>query len=76
MQTPFDPGWRARVDERSAPVLKVDAGLMGVPLAAGEHRVNLHYIPAFLSISTTLTLISLATLILCAWKWPRVPSLA
>lgn len=41
LQTPFDRGSRALQDGQAAPVLKVDVGLLGVALDAGEHQVEL-----------------------------------
>jgi hypothetical protein len=73
LQTPFDPGWRATVDNHSVPILRVDAGLLGVPLNSGEHTVQLKYIPAFLSVGGAITLCAWAILALLWWKWPRIP---
>ena len=36
LQTPFDRGWYASQDGQTAPVLKVDAGLLGVALDPGS----------------------------------------
>lgn len=42
------PGWKAQVDGRAAPVLRVDGVVAGVPVPAGAHRVSLRYeIPGF-----------------------------
>jgi hypothetical protein len=41
----LDPGWTARVDGAPAPVVAADLLQIGVPLAAGEHRVELTYAP-------------------------------
>jgi uncharacterized membrane protein YfhO len=76
LQTPFDPGWHALVDDRAAPVLRVDAGLLGVVLDSGEHAVKLRYIPPFLGVGAAITLGSLAILALFTWKWPRLRSVA
>ncbi len=40
------PGWKARVDGRSVPLERVNYLLKGVPLAAGDHSVELRYEPA------------------------------
>ena len=37
LQTPFDRGWQAFQDGRSAPVLNVDVGLLGAVFDRGEH---------------------------------------
>jgi hypothetical protein len=39
----FDPGWSASVDGRAAALLRVNHAQIGVPLAAGTHRVSLRY---------------------------------
>jgi hypothetical protein len=73
VQTPFDPGWRALVDNQPAPVIKVDAGLLGVVLSSpGEHAVQLRYIPPYLVTGASITLASLAILAVFLWKWPRM----
>jgi hypothetical protein len=71
-QTPFDPGWHALVDSVPARVLKVDAGLLGVVLAAGQHHVVLQYRPPFLPIGACLSLASLVIFSLTVWRWPRI----
>jgi hypothetical protein len=39
------PGWRAEVDGRSAPILKVDTVIRGVTLDRGRHMVTMRYLP-------------------------------
>jgi hypothetical protein len=41
----WDPGWRARIDGKSAPVIKVDFGLKGVVVPGGTHEVEIRYLP-------------------------------
>jgi uncharacterized membrane protein YfhO len=72
LQTPFDPGWHARQDDRVAPVLKVDVGLLGVALDSGDHEVQLRYTPPFLARGAIVSLISLLVLIASHWRWPRM----
>jgi uncharacterized membrane protein YfhO len=71
-QTPFDPGWHALVDTDPARVLKVDAGLLGVMLGPGQHRVVLQYRPPFLYPGAFLSLASLAIFCVSLWRWPRI----
>ena len=40
---PYSPGWWVYVDGERTPTLKVNDLLLGVQLAAGEHRVELRY---------------------------------
>jgi hypothetical protein len=39
----WDPGWRAMVDGRPAPILVADYFLQGIPVAAGRHTIVLGY---------------------------------
>jgi hypothetical protein len=40
---PFYPGWRARVDGERTQIHRVDYLLQGIPVKAGDHRVELNY---------------------------------
>jgi hypothetical protein len=71
LQMPFDRGWRAFQDGQSAPTYKVDAGLLGVPLDAGEHRVELRYRTPFLVHGLIVSLVSLVIFGAAVWLWPR-----
>jgi hypothetical protein len=42
----WDPGWRVRVDDREATLLRANALFRGVRLDAGRHRVRFAYRPA------------------------------
>jgi hypothetical protein len=39
------PGWQARVDGHASPVERVEDGLVGINLPAGEHDIELTYAP-------------------------------
>jgi hypothetical protein len=41
----YDPGWRAWVDGRAAPVLRANALFRGVRIGAGQHHVRFEYRP-------------------------------
>jgi uncharacterized membrane protein YfhO len=70
-QTPFDRGWRALQDGRDAPVLKVDFGLLGVAVDAGEHKIEMRYKTPFLNLGLGISLASLVIFGVSAWRWPR-----
>jgi uncharacterized membrane protein YfhO len=72
VQTPFDRGWHALQDGKPAPVLKVDAGLLGVALEAGEHQVKLHYRNPYLVVGAVISLVSFLILTGIWWRWPRL----
>jgi uncharacterized membrane protein YfhO len=71
LQMPFDRGWRAFQDGQSSPTYKVDAGLLGVPLDAGEHMVELRYRTPFLVRGLIVSLVSLVIFAAAVWLWPR-----
>lgn len=60
----WDRGWRAAVDGRAAPLLKVDGVLMGAPLPGGRHQVEFRYHPWGLLVGRV---VSLAAAALCAY---------
>jgi hypothetical protein len=71
VQTPFDRGWHAVQDGQPAEVLKVDVGLLGVALDAGEHKVELNYRNPYLAAGMAVSLGSLLILAAGVWRWPR-----
>ncbi len=72
VQTPGDNGWEALQDGRPAPVVKVDAGLLGVGLDAGSHKVELRFRTAFLLPGLAISVGAIVLLVLAAWRWPRL----
>jgi hypothetical protein len=71
-QMPFDAGWHSFVNGRPASVIKVDIGLLGVVLPAGEDMVQLIFRSPFLHAGTVVTLISCAIFSFSLWRWPRI----
>ena len=71
-QTPFDAGWRAQLDSGAATTIAVNGGLLGIPLPAGSHHVELAYMPRFLYVGAGVSLVSFFVLILSLWRWPRL----
>ncbi len=41
----FYPGWKARVDNKPAPVLMADFAFRAVPVPTGNHQVEMYYLP-------------------------------
>jgi hypothetical protein len=58
----FDPGWKARVDGKPARIFPADLLLLGIPLPAGAHAVELTYAPDTWRAGLFGTLIGLALL--------------
>ena len=71
-QTPFDSGWHAFSDGRATPTLRVDAGLLGIALKGGEHRIELRYRPPLLYAGAAVTILSCSVLFLSLRRWPRI----
>ena len=72
LQTPFDQGWRAFQDGQAAPTLRVDVGLLGVGVDAGDHKVELHYRNPVLVPALLVSLAAFLILGAALWRWPRL----
>jgi uncharacterized membrane protein YfhO len=72
VQTPFDRGWQAFQNGQPAATLKVDIGLLGIALGAGEHKVSLQYQTPFLALGRAISLGALLIFALSVWRWPRL----
>ncbi len=56
---PYDKGWSATVDGKETIIEKVDAGLMGVLLEKGNHKVELRFEPPYVREGTYISIFSL-----------------
>lgn len=56
---PYDRGWHATVDGKTAKCQKVLGTFIALKLSPGTHQVTLHYRPPFLILGTIISLISL-----------------
>ena len=56
---PHDKGWSAMVDGKQLPIEKVDAGLMGILLEKGNHKVELTFEPPYVKEGTYVSIVSL-----------------
>lgn len=66
----FDPGWRATVDGRPAPIRPAWLTFRAVYLAAGDHRVRFSYQPAGFALGRMISLAGLLVACLLV-AWPR-----
>jgi hypothetical protein len=71
-QMAFDDGWRAKIDNKPAPVFRADIGLLAVPLSAGSHHVEMSYWPPGLYLGAIVTLLALLAFAILLWRWPRI----
>ncbi|CAH0997218.1 hypothetical protein EMA8858_03361 [Emticicia aquatica] len=58
LSIPYDKGWSASVDGKMANIEKVDAGLMGILLEKGNHKIELTFEPPYVKEGTYLSLFS------------------
>jgi hypothetical protein len=64
------PGWRARVDGVETPVVRADSLFRAVPLAPGEHDVEIFFDSASFNRGALLSLSGvLIVMILFSWRW-------
>ena len=54
------PGWQARVDGRSTPVVQADGSFQAVAVPAGEHVVRFAYRPTSVRLGLAATVLGLA----------------
>jgi hypothetical protein len=64
------PGWRAKIDGRSVPIVRTDQLLRGVVLPAGAHTVEFTYVPWSWRIGWILSLVTALALV-GALVWRR-----
>ncbi|HEY8515792.1 MAG TPA: hypothetical protein VIS07_09805 [Candidatus Binatia bacterium] len=55
----FYPGWQTRIDGEVAPTLLVNTAFRGVVLPAGEHEVEMVYVPRSFHLGVAVTVVSL-----------------
>lgn len=71
----YDPAWKAYVDGKRVDLYVADHAFRAIPLAAGEHTIELRYDPSELKIgliiSTAFSLISLAVVLALGQRWLR-----
>ena len=72
LQPPFSSGWHAVQDGRPVPALRADFGLLGLPVKAGEHRVELRYRNPWLLTGAVITGLSALLLAILLWRKPRL----
>lgn len=61
---PFDPGWKAWVNEKSVVIERANLGFIGLPLGAGESTVRLSYWPPFLTLGIVLSTFGIAAFLI------------
>jgi hypothetical protein len=62
----FDPGWRATVDGKPAPIARANLVMRAIRVTAGAHEIALEYRAPGLALGLTITLLTLAGLVALA----------
>lgn len=62
---PYDKGWKVVCDGRIVDTYNVDLGLLGIRIDAGEHMLELRYMPTGIAAGCFITIGSLLLIILC-----------
>lgn len=70
----WDPGWRATIDGRPAPVLVTDYLLQGIPVPPGRHTVELRYDDPWVGYGLLGSALALAVLAAAALLLRRRPT--
>jgi uncharacterized membrane protein YfhO len=60
------------VDGRAVATCEADIGLLGVPVASGQHMLQLNYRPPFLELGIIVTMSSIIILAVTVRLWPRL----
>jgi hypothetical protein len=63
----FDPGWKAAVDGRAAPVRRANVLFRAVEVPAGRHVVEMRYRPAVVGWGVAVSALGAAVLLALAW---------
>jgi hypothetical protein len=58
------PGWKARIDGKTAAVFKVNLGLKGVRIPEGAHTVEIRYLPAAFILGAVISGLTLLALLI------------
>jgi uncharacterized membrane protein YfhO len=66
LSIPWSKGWSAKVDGNSAGILRANTMFMALPLAAGNHAIELDYCTPGIKLGALLSAIGFAMLI-CLW---------
>lgn len=56
---PFDEGWKAKVNGKNRELSRVNIGFTGLDLDAGDHNIELYFVPKYSQITSLISIISI-----------------
>lgn len=56
---PYDSGWKAALDDHDIDIHVVNAGLMGIKIPKGQHKVVLKYFPPYIKSGAVISVLAL-----------------
>ncbi|MGQ0829782.1 MAG: YfhO family protein [Bacteroidota bacterium] len=71
LSIPFDKGWKAKINGKEHEIKLVDAGMSGILLDKGDHKVELEFTPRYLKKGLIVSLIALAVYGFLIWRSRR-----
>jgi hypothetical protein len=63
LSVPFNRGWRATVDGQPAAIHRINVGFVGLPLPAGEHTIELRFVPEGSRLGLAVSLLAAIVLV-------------
>lgn len=57
---PYDQGWHVKVDGKTVTPKKALSTFMAIPMSTGKHKVSMYYIPPYLILGTTISLLAIS----------------
>lgn len=61
---PFDSGWQVLINGGQAETYAFDGGLLSVPMEAGSHSIELHFVPKKFHLALAISLLSLSAFLM------------
>jgi len=68
----YYPGWKAKVDGRAAPIYAAYGLMRGVVVEAGQHEIDMRYLPTSFLGGAALTILGLIGVLVIVSPWRRV----
>ncbi len=68
LSIPFDKGWKAKVDDVEQEIKIIDAGMSGLILDKGKHKIELEFAPRYMKKGLIVSLVALAIYGFLIWR--------